>query len=70
VPDGAIERVENDAEGSSYEAHMVKSDGTHVTVKVEANFNLTNIETDEGHGPGGRPGAPPAQQQSAQVSSV
>jgi hypothetical protein len=48
VPGGTIERVENDAEGATYEAHMVKSDGTHVTVKMDANFKVTGIE----NGPG------------------
>jgi hypothetical protein len=51
VPGATIERVENDAEGATYEAHMVKSDGSHVTVKMDANFKVTGIET----GPGTRP---------------
>jgi hypothetical protein len=45
VPGGTIERVENDAEGSPYEAHITKADGTEVTVKVDASFNVTSIET-------------------------
>jgi hypothetical protein len=45
VPGGTIERVETDAEGSPYEAHMTKSDGSQVTVKVDANFKVTNIES-------------------------
>jgi hypothetical protein len=53
VPGATIERVENDAEGAVYEAHMVKSDGTHVTVKMDANFKVMGIET----GPGPRPAA-------------
>ena len=48
VPGGTIERVENDAEGSPYEAHMTKADGSHVTVKVDASFNVTGIEDEEG----------------------
>ncbi len=44
VPGGTVERVETDAEGAVYEAHMVKSDGSYVTVKFDANFNVTNIE--------------------------
>ena len=44
VPDGTIERVENDAEGAAYEAHVVKADGSHVTVKLDASFNVTSIE--------------------------
>jgi hypothetical protein len=47
VPGGIIERVETDAEGSPYEAHMTTADGTHVTVKVDANFKATT--TEEGH---------------------
>ena len=45
VPGGAIDRVENDAEGATYEAHMTKADGSHVTVKLDASFNVTSIET-------------------------
>jgi hypothetical protein len=45
VPGATVERVENDAEGAVYEAHMVKSDGTHVTVKMDANFKVTGIES-------------------------
>ena len=45
VPGATIERVENDAEGAVYEAHMVKSDGSHVTVKMDASFKVTAIES-------------------------
>ena len=45
VPDGTIERVETDAEGATYEAHVVKADGSHVTVKVNADFSVASIET-------------------------
>jgi ABC-type transport system substrate-binding protein len=45
VPDGTIDRVENDAEGATYEAHMTKADGSHVTVKVNADFSVASIET-------------------------
>jgi len=44
VPGATIQRVETDAEGSPYEAHMVKSDGTLVTVKVDSNFKVTSVE--------------------------
>ena len=47
VPGGTVQRVENDAEGSPYEAHMTKADGTHVTVKVDSNFKVTS--TEDGH---------------------
>jgi len=45
VPGGTIERVENDAEDSPYEAHMTNADGNEVTVKVDANFTVTSIES-------------------------
>ena len=44
VPGGTVERAENDAEGSPYEAHMTKADGSHVTVKVDSNFTVTSVE--------------------------
>jgi hypothetical protein len=47
VPGGTIQRVENDAEGSPYEAHVTKADGTEVTVKVDSNFKVTG--TEDGH---------------------
>ncbi len=49
VPGGTIDRVETDAEGDVYEAHMTAADGSHVTVKFDANFNVTKIETGGGH---------------------
>ena len=57
VPGGTIQRVENDAEGAVYEAHMTKSDGSHVTVKLDSNFVVTSTEAGHGgHGFGhGRP---------------
>jgi hypothetical protein len=48
VPDGTIDRVENDAAGAAYEAHMTKSDGSHVTVKVNEDFSVAGIETGPG----------------------
>jgi ABC-type transport system substrate-binding protein len=44
VPGGTVQRVENDAEGSPYEAHMTKADSSRVTVKVDASFKVTSIE--------------------------
>ena len=52
VPGATVIRVETDSEGSAYEAHLTKSDGTQVTVKVDAGFKVT--ETAEGFG--GAPG--------------
>ncbi|MBA2752545.1 MAG: hypothetical protein H0U41_10015 [Actinobacteria bacterium] len=48
VPGGTVERVENDAEGSPYEAHVVKPDGSHVTVKVDSQFKVTATEQGRG----------------------
>jgi uncharacterized membrane protein YkoI len=48
VPGGTIERVETDAEGAVYEAHMKDADGSSVTVKLDADFNVTGIETGRG----------------------
>jgi hypothetical protein len=48
VPGATIERVETDAEGAAYEAHIVKADGTHVTVKMDANFAVTGTEAGNG----------------------
>jgi hypothetical protein len=51
VPGGTILRVETDAEGSPYEAHVQKSDGSVVTVKVDEDFNVTGTEPGFGAGP-------------------
>jgi len=45
VPDATIDRVETDAEGATYEAHMTKADGSKVTVKLNADFSIAGIET-------------------------
>jgi hypothetical protein len=56
VPGASVDRVENDAEGATYEAHLTKSDGSHVTVKLDANFKVTSTESGpDGHGGPGRP---------------
>ena len=49
VPGGTVDRVETDSDGSPYEAHVTKSDGTHVTVKVGSDFKVTSVEADGGH---------------------
>jgi hypothetical protein len=51
VPGGTIQRVETDAEGDAYEAHMLDANGQPVTVKMDKDFNVTKTETG---GPGGR----------------
>jgi hypothetical protein len=46
VPDGTIVRVETDADGNAkYEAHMTKSDGSRVTVYVDASFDVVSVQT-------------------------
>jgi hypothetical protein len=63
VPGGTVQRVENDAEGAVYEAHMLKADGTPVTVKMDGDFKVTGTEAGGpggGHGHGGPPPAAPA----------
>jgi hypothetical protein len=49
-PGATIQRVETDAEGAAYEAHIVKSDGTRATVYLDDSFTVTSTETG---GPGG-----------------
>jgi uncharacterized membrane protein YkoI len=51
VPGATIIRVENDAEGAAYEAHMKKSDGSLVTVKMDSSFNVTSTENGMGKMP-------------------
>lgn len=51
-PDAEIQRVENDAEGGAYEAHIIQSDGTRATVKLDKSFTITSTEIGHGHGHG------------------
>ena len=44
VPGGTVDRVETDADGAAYEAHMTKSDGSKVTVKFDKNFTVTAVQ--------------------------
>jgi ABC-type transport system substrate-binding protein len=44
VPGGTVFRVETDADGATYEAHMTKTDGTRVTVKFDKSFKVTEIQ--------------------------
>jgi len=56
-PGATIERMETDAEGAAYEAHVTLADGSEATVKVDAAFTVTATETGrEGHGGSGRGG--------------
>jgi len=57
VPGGTVYRVETDADGATYEAHMTKADGTHVTVKFNKSFAVTAVQNGMGAGgPGGSGG--------------
>ena len=51
VPGGTIIRVETDSGGATYEAHITKADGTTVTVKLDAAFNVTATQSGFGAGP-------------------
>lgn len=51
-PDATVERVETDSEGV-YEAHMVRADGTHITVQVDKDFAVTNVQEGGPNGSGG-----------------
>jgi hypothetical protein len=44
VPGGTVDRVETDADGAVYEAHMTRSDGSRVTVKFDKDFNVTAVQ--------------------------
>jgi hypothetical protein len=44
VPGATIDRVETDADGATYEAHVTKSDGSKATVKLDANFNVSSVD--------------------------
>ena len=58
-PGATIVRVETDADGhSAYEAHMVKSDGSPVTVYVNKQFEVVSVESGMAGRPGGQ--APPS----------
>jgi uncharacterized membrane protein YkoI len=52
-PGATIDRMETDADGATYEAHITKSDGTRATVLLDANFAVTGTEDGFG-GPGGQ----------------
>jgi hypothetical protein len=46
VPGATIERLETDADGhAAYEAHMVKPDGSRVTVYVDKQFEVVGTES-------------------------
>jgi hypothetical protein len=44
--DATVVRIETDADGhAAYEAHMLKADGTPVTVYVDKSFDVVSVET-------------------------
>ena len=46
VPGGTVVRVETDADGhAAYEAHLTKADGTPVTVYVDRQFEVVEVES-------------------------
>lgn len=49
-----VDRVENDSDGETYEVHLTLTDGSHVTVKLDANKAITATETGSAFGPRGR----------------
>jgi hypothetical protein len=53
VPGASVIRVETDSQGSPYEAHLRKADGTEVTVKVDKQFQVTAVQNGFGGGPRG-----------------
>jgi hypothetical protein len=62
VPGATVIRVETDSGPAAYEAHLRKSDGSYVTVKLDSSFHVT--ATQSGFGAGGSPpggGAPMSQ---------
>ena len=46
-----VDRVENDSDGATYEVHLTLADGSHVTVKFDADKNITATETGPQGGP-------------------
>jgi len=44
LPGATVVRVETDADGDAYEAHVTKADGSPATVKFDKSFNVTSVE--------------------------
>ena len=60
-PGATVIRVETDSDaGGKYEVHLTKADGSTVTVKLDASFQVTSTEQGFGPGPKGPHGTPPA----------
>jgi hypothetical protein len=57
VPGATVVRVETDSGPAAYEAHLRRSDGSYVTVKLDKGFHV--VATQSGFGAGGpRPHGP------------
>lgn len=50
MPGGTVYRVESDAGDGTYEAHMMKADGTLVTVKFNKDGSVSKVEDGMGTG--------------------
>ena len=62
-PGATVSRVETDADGNAaYEVHMIRSDGTLVTVYVDKSFSVVGVDTGR---PGGSQGPAPAHRRTA-----
>jgi hypothetical protein len=68
-PDATIERMETDAEGAAYEAHVTLADGSRATVKLDESFTVTATETGP-DGPHGGPGHGPEDDDDDATSSA
>jgi len=51
VPGAKVIRVETDSAGAAYEAHVQKSDGSYVTVKLDKGFHVIATQPGFGGGP-------------------
>ena len=68
VAGATVDRAETDVDGDgTYEVHMTKSDGTKVTVFLDANFTVTS--TQDGMSKGGPDGGQPPRQDRNGASS-
>ena len=50
-PGTTVIRVETDSGGATYEAHLKKSDGSDITVKLDSTFKVTATQSGFGSGP-------------------
>ena len=51
VPGAKVVRLETDSAGAASAAHLQKSDGSYVTVKVDKSFHVTARQSGFGGGP-------------------